>query len=284
MKLVMNNLPEYTLSLLIWILPICAIAVFFMKTRLLSPEKIAALAITISLLAGVGCLLDLFFAHVFFIFPDRRMICGVMIMNIPVEEFIFYITGFWFVLFVYVYCDEYWLARYNVPDDRYVRFRARLQRMLFLNCRGALWGGGLIVAGCIVKMLVNPEGMRVPGYFIFLVVLAYTPMILFHRVTRKFVNWPAFTVSLLLTLLISVIWEVTLALPRGYWGYREGAMLGLFIGVWHNLPIEAVTVWAFCPLVILVYEFLKIRFFTPVPKFPGHRLLLMIGRERQKRK
>jgi hypothetical protein len=56
-------------------------------------------------------------------------------------------------------------------------------------------------------------------------------------------------------------------------------MLGVFIKPWHDLPIEAVTVWIFSTLVILVYEFLKICYFTPVPSVPGHTLLLKIGRE-----
>jgi hypothetical protein len=275
----MCHLPEYTLSLLIWILPIIVLSIFFVIKRILTPEKIAALSITVTALAGVGCVLDLLFAHMFFTFPDSSMIIGFKIADIPVEEFVFYITGFWFVLFLYVYGDEYWLKRYNVPDGRYVRYRTRLKRMLFLNTRGIVTGIFLIAAGCMVKLFLNPGGLPIPGYFIFLVVLAYTPTILFYRVTRKFINWPAFIVSLLLTVLLSVIWEVTLAIPRGYWGYQNGAMLGIFIGVWNELPVEAVTVWVFCSLVILVYEFLKIVFFTPTPSVPGYSRLLRIGRE-----
>ena len=43
-------------------------------------------------------------------------------------------------------------------------------------------------------------------------------------------------------------------------------MLGVFISVWNNLPLEAVTVWIFCMLVVLLYEFLKITFFTDPSK------------------
>ncbi|MCX7725556.1 MAG: hypothetical protein N2053_01775, partial [Chitinispirillaceae bacterium] len=137
------------------------------------------------------------------------------------------------------------------------------RKMLFLNYQALVWGGGIIISGCIIKRVINPNGLLIPGYFIFLAVVAYIPMFLFYRVTRNFVNWQAFTTSLLVTVLISIIWEVTLALPRGYWGYNKGAMIGIFISVWHDLPLEAVTVWIFCSLVILVYEFLKICFFTP---------------------
>jgi len=89
---------------------------------------------------------------------------------------------------------------------------------------------------------------------------------------------------MLATVLISIIWEVTLALPRGYWDYQHGAMLGIFIGVWHDLPIEAITVWIFCTLVIMFYEYVKICYFTDAPSVPGHKLLLKVGREWRKEK
>jgi len=106
---------------------------------------------------------------------------------------------------------------------------------------------------------------------------------LFYRVTKLFVNWRAFIFSMLATVLISIIWEVTLALPRGYWDYQHGAMLGIFIGVWHDLPIEAITVWIFCTLVIMFYEYVKICYFTDEPSVPGHKLLLKVGREWRKK-
>ncbi len=34
--------------------------------------------------------------------------------EIPIEEFIFYITGFMAVLLIYIWCDEYWLEAYNI--------------------------------------------------------------------------------------------------------------------------------------------------------------------------
>ena len=38
-------------------------------------------------------------------------------------------------------------------------------------------------------------------------------------------------------------WEATLAVPYGWWGYHPRAMIGLDIGAWSNLPVEAVCVW-----------------------------------------
>jgi hypothetical protein len=271
--------PEYTISLLIWIIPICLLIFFFLKKRLLTPEKWFALIISIFILAAVGIILDLLFAKRFFTFPEQQAILGFTISDIPVEEFIFYITGFWFILFMYVFFDEWYLVKYNVPDKLYARFRAKMGKLIFIHATGNWWAGGLFLAALIFKQFFNSSGDFLPGYFTFLLLVAYVPFVLFFRVTRRFVNWPAFTFCLVLTSLISIIWEVTLALPRGYWGYREGAMIGIFVPPWHRLPIEAVTVWIFCTLVILVYEFIKIAYFTKQPSVPGYKKLLRIGKE-----
>jgi hypothetical protein len=277
-----SPMPEYTVSLLIWILPIIAMAAFFYVKRLLTPEKLFALTITIILLAAVGIILDLFFAAAFFTFPNKSMVCGFTIRNIPVEEFVFYVTGFWFIAFLYVFCDEWYLKRYNPPDEQYARFRKRIKWMTIVNWRGVAYASIVIGAGIVLKRLLNPVSPLIPGYFIFLAVGAYVPYILFYRITRLFVNWRALLGTVLVTVLLSVVWEVTLALPRGYWGYHPEPMVGVFIGVWHNLPIETVTVWIFSSLVILVYEYIKIRFFTENPSVPGHRLFLALGREWRK--
>ena len=53
--------------------------------------------------------------------------------------------------------------------------------------------------------------------------------------------------------------SVTLALPYGWWRYREEAMMGKYIGAWSNLPIEAPCVWfAVTFTTVIVYEVIKI--------------------------
>jgi hypothetical protein len=52
---------------------------------------------------------------------------------------------------------------------------------------------------------------------------------------------------------------VTLAVPYGWWGYRPQTMLGLFIGAWTGLPVEAVCVWfAVTYTTVITYEVIKI--------------------------
>jgi hypothetical protein len=59
--------------------------------------------------------------------------------------------------------------------------------------------------------------------------------------------------------LVSLLWEATLALPYGWWGYQATAMLGLTIGAWSQLPVEAVWVWlAVSFTTVISYEVVKI--------------------------
>ncbi|MGA7339337.1 MAG: hypothetical protein WBX18_01980, partial [Terracidiphilus sp.] len=75
-----------------------------------------------------------------------------------------------------------------------------------------------------------------------------------------FINWRALSLTLFMILLISLFWEATLAVPYGWWGYEPQQMLGLFIGAWAGLPLEAVLVWiSVTYTTTIVYEVLKVR-------------------------
>src|SRR6266496_3661056 len=55
--------------------------------------------------------------------------------------------------------------------------------------------------------------------------------------------------------LMSLLWEVTLALPYGWWEYRSNILIGLHIGAWTGLTIEAVCVWlAVSFTTVITYE------------------------------
>ena len=52
---------------------------------------------------------------------------------------------------------------------------------------------------------------------------------------------------------------MTLALPYGWWEYRSNILIGLQIGAWSGLPIEAVCVWlAVTFTTVITYEVIKI--------------------------
>ena len=73
------------------------------------------------------------------------------------------------------------------------------------------------------------------------------------------INWRALSLTYFLLQLVSLLWEATLAAPYRWWGYRSEQMLGLAIGAWTGLPIEAVVVWmASTYTTVISYEVVKV--------------------------
>lgn len=246
----------YTWSLSLFILPFLYLAVWF----LLHPEyriQRRAFLTTLAILVPLGFVLDLLFAHTFFTFENTGAVTGLEIPGrgggIPVEEFIFYIMGFFFVLLLYVWADEVWMERYNRPysDDGF----QRAGRLLTFHKESVIAAVVLLAAAVAHKKLLaaDPEGF--PWYWTYLLVGAFLPAAGFYRATRPFINWRAFSFTFVLTLLISLMWEASLASPYGWWGYQPEAMMGLFIVAWSGLPVEAVFVWlAVTYTTVIVYE------------------------------
>jgi hypothetical protein len=160
---------------------------------------------------------------------------------VPIEEYVFYATGFMAVLLLYIWMDEYSLAAYNVPV--YPTEAKMISRLLRLHPTSLVVGVALIAMAITYKKLFAPSPAGFPGYFVFLVVVALVPTASFFPTARSFINWRAFSITLFFVLLIILLWEVTLAVPYGWWGYREDQMLGVTIRAWSKLPIEAVCVW-----------------------------------------
>jgi hypothetical protein len=105
--------------------------------------------------------------------------------------------------------------------------------------------GALLIALAVAyKKLASSSPAGFPGYFTFLVAGAFIPSAGFLPRARPFINWRAFSLTLFLMLLVSLLWEATLALPYGWWAYQPRQMTGVFIDAWAGLPIEAVFVWA----------------------------------------
>ena len=106
--------------------------------------------------------------------------------------------------------------------------------------------GPTVVAAALILLAVgykkmfsgSPEGF--PGYFTFLVAGAFAPSAGLFASARPLVNWRAFSLTLFMIVLVSLVWEATLAIPYGWWGYEPRQMLGLRVGAWSGLPIEAV--------------------------------------------
>jgi hypothetical protein len=250
----------YTWSLGLFIVPIGVLAWWFTcRPDLTFPRK--AFWRTIVVLTPLGFALDLLFGNAFFIFPNNAATLGCEIPAlggaIPIEEFIFYLTGFMLVLLSYIWCDEYWMAAYNVPD--YKEAAKDIPRIVRFHFASVVLGALLIAAAIVYRKFVAgvPEGF--PWYFTYLICASLIPSAGFFHTAQRFINWRAFSFTFFLLLLISLLWEVTLALPYGWWEYRRNILIGLHIGAWSELPIEAVCVWlAVSFTTIITYEVIKI--------------------------
>lgn len=158
-----------------------------------------------------------------------------------------------------MWLSEYWLSAYSVPD--YPGEARQMRRLLHFHPTSLVLGGVLIGAAWFYKKhFALPEDQAgFPGYFTFLVAGALVPAVSFFSIARRFINWRAFSLTMFFMLLISLLWEATLALPYGWWGFQHQQMIGLFIGAWYGLPIEEICVWiAVTYATVIVFEVVKL--------------------------
>lgn len=252
----------YTWSLLLFIVPILVISIWFLPSEGLDiPQR--AFWRTIMILVPLGWLLDFLFAQNFFCFPNTqatlRIHAWALGKPVPLEEYIFYLTGFIAILLLYVWLGEYWLAAYSVSD--YPGEARKMVRLLHFHPTSLVVGAALIGAAWFYKKHWAPLGAQAgfPGYFAFLVAGALVPSVSFFPVARRFINWRAFSLTAFFMLVVSLLWEVTLALPYGWWNFQHRQMAGLFVGAWDDLPIEEVCVWiAVTYATTIVFEMVKL--------------------------
>ena len=249
----------YTVSLLLFIIPIVVIALWFIPREEIKISR-KSFWWTIGILFPLGALLDFLFASHFFVFPNPGATLGIKAPAlgnwVPVEEYIFYFTGFIAVLLLYIWLDEYWLAAYTVQGTS--EERSIFDRLLRFHPYSLAVAAVLVVAALLYRRLFVPSLPSVPGYAIFLILGAFFPSTILYPSARPVINWRALSLTMFLILLISLLWEVTLALPYGWWNFQDDAMLGLRITAWARLPIEEVFVWiAVTWATVIVYENVK---------------------------
>jgi hypothetical protein len=119
-------------------------------------------------------------------------------------------------------------------------------------------GAALLGVAVIVKRFSEvPTGF--PWYFTYLIGVSIIPSAGLFRSARDFINWRAFSVTMLWILLVSLLWEVTLGVPYDWWNFQPGVMMGIFVGAWSKLPIEEVCLWfAVTFTTVIFYEVIKI--------------------------
>ncbi|MEM9596828.1 MAG: hypothetical protein AAGD06_21340 [Acidobacteriota bacterium] len=250
----------YTYSLLLWIIPLAYLVLWFcLHTEYKIQRK--AFGLTLAILLPLGVVLDLLFANSFFTFENSGAILGIEIPGrgggVPIEEYIFYLSGFLFVLLLYIWADEVWMDRYNKPHghDDYQNAGGLLQ----FHAASVVIALVLLAAAWIFKKFVSGDPQGFPLYWAYLLGAALVPSAGFYRSTKDFINWRAFSFTFLLVTLVSVVWEASLASPYGWWGYQKDAMMGLFITAWNQLPVEAVFVWLVVTYTtVILYEVVTI--------------------------
>jgi lycopene cyclase domain-containing protein len=249
----------YTVSLLLFIIPILVIALWFLPKESINISQ-KSFGWTIGLLFPIGAGLDFFFARYFFTFPNETATLGIKApalgSPVPVEEYVFYLTGFLCVLLLYIWLDEYWLAAYNIETES--ARRKQFHRLLKLHLESIILAIVLVASAIIYKKYRSPTPTGFPGYFIFLTLTALVPSSALLPSARPVINWKAFSLTTLFVLLVSLMWEATLAIPYGWWNFRDEQMLGIRITAWGDLPIEEVCLWITVTYAtVIVYETVK---------------------------
>ena len=264
----------YTWSLSLFLFPLLVLWIWVHRHGL-KPFQIRAYYITIAILAPIGIILDLVLGNTFFKFENHDAVCGIVLPAIggpiPIEEFVFYVSGFALVLLLYLWCDELWLQSYNRSDRSYAERATNMAKIfrrcstpaflkMLINVNSLIIAAFLCLLAIIYKSVIS-QSSGFPGYFIFLTLCATTPALALFTATRRFINWRAFSFTFFIMVLVSLIWEATLALPYAWWGYQHEMMVGIYISAWHHLPIEAAFLWMVVTYTtVIVYEAIKLWF------------------------
>lgn len=245
---------QYTWSLLIFIAPLALTARDLQQRGLLAGLK-RPIGWSLAALVPMGAVLTVGLADDFFVYPATHAVLGVTFpavdlngvdhaFQIPIEELAFYVLGFASLLMLYAWVDAALLPMARALGARVIPSMGELVGALAVSA-------ALAAIGWALQRALSPSA-SVPGYWLYLmlvpmpVVLAVGP-----RVAAR-INWPALAVVCLALWGHSVLWEVTLAIPQGWWGYQHDAMIGLTLPAWHDLPIEAVVVWLLTPVASVV--------------------------------
>jgi len=269
----------YTVSLTLFLIPALVMALWLHShPRYEIPKK--AFWATVAVLVPLGFGLDLFFGNTFFCFPNEGAVIGwylpgwnwarfAWIADLPIEEFIFYISGFVVCLLTYLWLDEYWLGCYD-PGD--LEKTANIERPLVQFSPVVLGVGITVGLAAVIHDALGAAGgdSRFPGYFLFLVAASMLPTSLLFKTASPFINWRAVSLTMIAMLLVSLMWEATLASPFGWWRYHENMMLGIYIDAWRHLPLEAVFVW-------ILVTFTTVVFYETVRQIVGSNLPLWVA-------
>jgi len=259
---------RYWSSLLFWLVPVNVLAPRFFFHTDSGGRRRRAFLLAAASITGLGLILDFVFGSRILRFDEHpeqylKLITAPFLAEpIPIEEVFFYALGPIAVLLVYAWNDEYFLSAYShaarrqrdAPGFTFIRF----------SPEALIWAVVLLAAGVGARAYWSPGSGWFPLYYSFLIIVAVAPAIVLFRSVAPYVNWRAFAITTLYVVLTSLVWEVLLALPRHWWGYKPAGMIGLWVRSFSTdlewrLPIEAVIVWVVTPFsTVFGYEAIKL--------------------------
>lgn len=262
----------YTVSLLLFLVPDIAL-MWWLARHPHVGERMGAFWRTVLLVFAVGCSLDFLLCYEWFDFPNPDATLGIRLPAfawsegfvwipdyLPVEEFGFYSLGGLFMMALYAFGDVSWFRLYmhdGAGNDRRIAHAKKTDHLFRPDFRWLWIGVAFWLAGIAYKNIFGSGG--VPGYYCFLILIGIFPPLLLMRAVGNMINWRAFSFMYVSLLLISLIWEATLGVPYGWWQYKHEPMLGIFIGAWGDLPLEAIIMWLIAAwAVTLMYELFRI--------------------------
>ena len=277
---------RYWVSLLLWVVPVVLLFPRYLRKTHRGSRRRQALLASAAYVFFAGVILDFFFGAVILDFdkcPEGRYLLCLPARGgeVPIEEYLFYILGGFAVVLVYVWADMHWLAEYNIRQrDGLIPEPGHL---IELSPRVAAVGAIAFFAGLawrshyieVNKKALDSWTSAIPFYYTFLLIFAFLPLILMYRSVMAYVNWRAFSFTVLYVFLTAAVWEVTLGLPDSWWFYQDDAMIGKILPAWSRIkhyPIEALLVWiAVVFVAVFFYEFSETYYYDPRP--PREKLI-----------
>jgi hypothetical protein len=259
----------YTYSLSLIALPLLFLGRWYYSRR--DKKKLRplmrALSVNVIVIGVVWICLDVFLANKIFAFPNHDATILPMFWgyswasgcttlwtilrgscyqrNIPTEEIFFYLGNTALLSMMYMWATEDFYCEYTIPRAHYERAAKKAPPLIRWNRLIILVAAAMFVAGFIAKKFGwwPHDASGWPSYLFIEIIIVFLPLAAVYTNVHAFTNPRAFMFVLVLQVLVSLVWEATLAVPFGWWNYQPHQMMGLTVSAWSNLPLEAWGLW-----------------------------------------